>query len=603
MPDIEAFLEPISESAPTGEDIRYDIVYDQIRDARESDPLAAPPVVPDFREVRKLAEDVLKTRCKHLQVAAWLAEAWTHLEGVPGMVAGVTLHRRLLEVFWDGVFPEIDEDDGDLSYRAAPVQWMAGYLGPSLQSVPLTSSGLTIIEFQQGRSVGYEEDLGGDYEKTQARQAEIELGKLPPEEFDAAVDATPKAFYKALMADLASVTEAVDALDTLADERFQDLDPDDAPSFRTLKEEIAALQRVVKPILDKKLEEDPDPIVETIADPAAELGAAEVGEDGGVPIEPVSRRDAGIRVAAVARFLRQNDPHDPAAYLMIRGMRWGELRKGGASVDPRLLEAPPTATRTRLKGLLLDNKWEALLENAEDVMASPYGRGWLDLQRYVFTALDGLGAGYDQVEASLKGALRSLLIDLPSLPDLTLMDDTPTANRETRQWLQDEGLLGPLTDEEQARMQSGSAVSAASARDVSERARERVRAGQPQKAIELLMKAADQERSERGRSLRRAEAAGVMVDHDLAPVAMPILRDVMARIEEFRLEEWESPETVAVPMALLYKCIDRMGGDESEKQELYLRVCRLDPMQAILFTQDEGSAGDAAGTDGEFEES
>ena len=112
----------------------------------------------------------------------------------------------------------------------------------------------------------------------------------------------------------------------------------------------------------------------------------------------------------------------------------------------------------------------------------------------------------------------------------------------------------------------------------------------------MLMQAADKESSARGRALRRAEAAAVMVDHGLAPVAMPILRDIMGQIEDHRLEEWEASETVAIMMATLYRCIHRTGGDESEKEELYLRVCRLDPMQAIHFVKDneadEGGEGE-----------
>ncbi len=579
MPDIEELLLPISESSPAGDDIRYEVEYDHVREGRESDPLAEPPVVPDFREVRKLAEDILETRCKHLQIAAWLGEAWTHLEGLSGMAAGLDLQRRMLEDFWDHVYPEIDDDD--LEFRVAPLEWTAGYLGPSLQSIPLTLSGFTIIEFQQSRSLGYEEDLDGDYEKTQARNAEIERGVLPPEDFDKAVGETGKEFYKALIADSTAVVASIDALESLTDDKFGNI----GPSFRPLRERVAELQRVVRPILEKKLEDDPDPIEEVAFDDPAD-GVAEAGEDGGVPIEPVSKKDAGIRVAAAARYLRTADPFDPAPYLMIRGLRWGELRKAEGGVEPRLLAAPPTATRTRLKGLLLDAKWEALLESAEEVMASPFGRGWLDLQRYVFTALDGLGSQFSAVEASIKGSLRALLIDLPDLPDLTLMDDTPTANRETQRWLREEGLLGPLSEEEQARFESDAAPIAAG-RDVSERARDKVRGGQPQKAIEMLMAAADQEKGVRGRSLRRAEAAAVMVDHGLANVAEPLLRDLIALIEELRLAEWESPETIAVPMATLYRCIHKLGGDEGEKEELYLRVCRLDPMQAILFSTDD----------------
>lgn len=591
MPDIEEFLQPISDEAPAGHDVRYDIVYDEIRDGRDADPLAQPPKVPDFRAVRKAAEEVLKSQCKHLQIAAWLLEAWIAEDGFSGLVAGLDLQRRLLEDFWDTVFPEIDE--GDLEYRVAPLDWVAGkYLGPTIQTVPLTLSGLTVIEFQQSRSVGYEADLDGDYEKTQARNAEIEGGKLPPEEFDKAVDETPKAFYKKLMADMAAAHEAMNALEGVTDELFGTL----GPSFRPLRGSVDELQRVVKPILDKKLEADPDPIeVESVAD-VVEVG--EVGGDGGgVPLDPVSKDDAGRRIAAAAKYLRQADPHDPASYLMVRGFRWGELRKGGGSVEPRMLAAPPTQIRTQLKSLLLDQKWPELLETAEGIMASPFGRGWLDLQRYIFTALDGLGSDYEVVRGALKGALRSLLIDLPGLVDLTLMDDTSTANRETQGWLREEGLMGPLTEEELAQREGGASGGPALGRDVADRARERVRAGQPEKAIEMLMQAADKEASARGRALRRAEAAAVMVDHGLAPVAMPIMRDIMGQIEDHRLEEWEASETVAIMMATLYRCIHRTGGDESEKEELYLRVCRLDPMQAIHFVkdnedEDEGGEGE-----------
>ena len=597
MPDIEEFLQPISEDAPSGEDIRYEVVYDEIRDARDSDPLADPPVVPDFREARRLAEGVLKESCKHLQVAAWLAEAWTNLEGMSGLRAGVDLQRRLLEEFWETVFPEIDE--GDLEFRAAPLEWMAGnYLGPSLLTVPITGTGLTTIEFQQSRQVGYDADVEGDYEGTEARNALIAEGKITADDFDEAVDGTPKAFYKTLMADIEGTLTAIDALESLTDEQFG---TDIGPSFRSLRGSIDDLKRIVRPILDKKLEEDPDPVeVEVVDD---DTGLAPTDEDGGVPIEPVSKKDAGVRIAAAARFLREDDPFDPAPYLMVRGLRWGELRKGGGGVEPRLLAAPPTATRTRLKSLLLDGKWPELLANAEEVMATPFGRGWLDLQRYVFTALEGLGPQYEAVEKSVKGALRSLLIDLPELPDLTLMDDTPTANRETQRWLAEEGLLGPLTEEEQAAMEAGGSSGPTAGRDVVERAKDRVRAGQPQKAIEMLMQAADQSGSLRGRTLHRAEAAGVMVQAGLAPVAEPILREIMARIEEFRLEEWEGAETVAEPMAMLYRCIDQMGGDEHEKQELYLRVCRLDPMQAMVFAQEAEAAAEQEVSDGGFEES
>ena len=36
-------------------------------------------------------------------------------------------------------------------------------------------------------------------------------------------------------------------------------------------------------------------------------------------------------------------------------------------------------------------------------------------------------------------------------------------------------------------------------------------------------------------------------------------------------------------MALLFRCLDKLDGDPALKHALYLRICRLDPMQAIGF--------------------
>jgi hypothetical protein len=38
-------------------------------------------------------------------------------------------------------------------------------------------------------------------------------------------------------------------------------------------------------------------------------------------------------------------------------------------------------------------------------------------------------------------------------------------------------------------------------------------------------------------------------------------------------------------MSLLYKCLQVLDGDSGTRQSLYLRICRLDPIQAIGFTQ------------------
>jgi len=156
---------------------------------------------------------------------------------------------------------------------------------------------------------------------------------------------------------------------------------------------------------------------------------------------PRTREEAAAWIAAAATRIRRDHPTEPAAYLVVRGFRWGELRAAGGAIDPRLLIAPSTETRIRLRGLRLDARWAELLDAAEELMATPVGRGWVDLQRYVLNSCAALGGEYEAVRVSIRGALRALLADIPDLPSLTLMDDSPTTNAETLAWLRAEGLV------------------------------------------------------------------------------------------------------------------------------------------------------------------
>lgn len=637
MPDIEELLAPISEESPTGRSIEYDVIYDEIEEERRADDPReerreedGPLKMADYGAVERMARNVLTKESKDLQIAAWLTEAWTHRSGLEGLRSGVDLVRELMVRYWDEVHPGIDDGELDLEFRAVPLHWLGGAdMWRALDTIPLNPAGHTLLQYRESREVPSESEAGENQEKARVRADRIEQGFLTPEDFEKAVadQKADKEWYRRLLQELEAVEASLEALLEATDEHFADLDPQDRPDYRTLRKGVDSIERGAAPlgglenalrfarrVFGQKLEEDPDPVEmepETDDESSGDVGsdttasagsAAPAGGSAGtgsLTPEPTSTKDAGERIAVAARYLRETDPLDPGAYLMIRGFRWGELRRGGSDVDPRLLAAPPTRIRTHLKGLLLDGSWEALLEAAEDVMATAYGRGWLDLQRYVFTALGSLGSDYAPVEQSLRSALRSLLIDLPDLPDLTLMDDTPTANRETRAWLQEEGLMGPLSDEEQARMQASAGPVRSAGRDVLALARERVRAGRPQRGIELLMKAADDEGSVRGRALHRAEAAAIMVEHGLAPVALPILRDIQRLIGEHALEGWEDSGTVARPLALLVRAIDETGDVQGDRDQLYLEVCRIDPMQAMMFSEDDGESSDDDEVDGD----
>src|SRR5262249_14820076 len=155
-------------------------------------------------------------------------------------------------------------------------------------------------------------------------------------------------------------------------------------------------------------------------------------------IEPVSTEDAAKRLAAIARYLRKEDQYHIGPYLILRGLRFGEIRYNGPQVDATMLEPPSADLRKQIKAAALESNWDAVLEATECAMEQPCGRAWLDAQRYAVRALEAKGEYFKFVADAVRTSLRGLLTDLPGLEQMTLLDDTPAANPETLAWIRDE---------------------------------------------------------------------------------------------------------------------------------------------------------------------
>lgn len=609
MPLRNDLLNPISAENPAGENLRYAPVYDKIKEARRQDDDAPQGdwtydrKVADWPLTIKLISETLATKSKDLQLVAWLAEAMLIREGVSGLREVLDLARGFLENFWEGLYPELE--DGDAEFRGTPLQWIGDRLEIPLKQSRLTKKGLNWFQYKESRAVGTEEAADTDA-KREARQKAIAEGKLTQEVFDADLDATPKQFYVDLLAVYDGTLESLESLSALGDEKFGDV----APSYTKLKGPLAEVRQTVKTLLQKKREKEPDEPVAAAApeaepEPEAESPAAEPQpvaaggaaaaparakvKAGGLAPEPVDREDAIARVVSAAKFLRAQDPYSPAPYLLLRGLRWGELRAAGSEIDQATLAAPPTEVRQNLKKLALESNWTEVLQAGETAMGMECGRGWLDLQRYVARACYELGSYYEPIRLAVVSGLRALLADYPRLPEVTLMDDTATANNETQAWLKQEVLPPPAPPAvaepvaAQSIWQPEPAAPEGTAEappDTFELAMREVRAGRPQEGIEMLVRQMTQEHSGRARFQRKAQLAQLCAMTGHTPIAFPILRDLAAEIERRRLEDWEEAETIAQPLALLYKCMDKNGNAE-EREKLYSWICRLDPLQAL----------------------
>jgi type VI secretion system protein ImpA len=455
MPDIERFLEPIPGDNPAGAKLKYDPVYSKIEEARrKEDPavvatlnLGRDAKAADYKQVVQLGEDALVKRTKDVQISAWLTEAWGYRERLPGVKAGLQLTKALLDKFWDNVYPEIDE--GDLGDRRMPLDWLGSSNDfiSTIRSIPLTKNPKhSWYAYQDGRAMGYEKDAT---DKTRALRADaLKQGKITPEEFDEAVEQADKAFYKALTLEISEARQAVTELNDFCNDRFAD----DPPSFTLLERAFDEVGNAAHVLLLKKLEKDPDP-VEVVEETPIEEGAGEEETGAGSVVsfrassEQLDLSDLGeikdpeqaaLHVVAAAQFLRKKSPASPVSYLLLRALRWGEVRSSNGSTSPDF-PAPASETRVSLKASAAANQWKRVLETAESAMGRTCGRGWLDLQRYSISACDALG--YTEAAKALRSELKAFLLDFPDLPGTTLNDDTGTANPETLNWLRKEGLI------------------------------------------------------------------------------------------------------------------------------------------------------------------
>lgn len=588
MAELEALLAPIAGDNPSGVELRYEPVYDEIKEARRDETHLPEDYFQhgetakkaDWAKVVKLAEGALTKQGKDLQIAGWLAEAWLHRDGFGGLAEGLRLIRGLVDDLWDSVYPELDGSDAD--FRAAPLNWLGSQLDLPIRQVPINQSGHTYLEYKSSLDAPTQEEADGDADKA-ARRADA---LLTPEDAESGFQATDKAYFRSVVGGLEEALAELEALEKTCDERFADFERNDQvpPVFSETRTMLQAVHQASSRLLARKLEVDPDPVDLTApVTPGGHTAAAPAEPTSG---PPTSREDACNRVAVAARYLRDENPTDPGPYLMVRGLRWGELRAGGSDLDPRLLAAPPTATRTHLKGLLLDGEWVKLLEAGEEIMATPYGRGWLDLQRYILTAIDSLGGEYEPVGLAIRGALKTLLRDLPDLAESTLMDDTPTANRESRAWLKDEGIFGGFSDSAEEEFEGAERSAPQSETEgvarVLRRARSEAGAGRHERAIKLLQQRTAAEATQRGRFLLRTEAAAIMLESGHDAVALPMLHELYHETSSSpALSQWEEAAVVARPMSLLYQCALRTGDTSVDTDSLYLEVCRLDPMAAM----------------------
>ncbi|QNI33798.1 type VI secretion system protein TssA [Alloacidobacterium dinghuense] len=347
MPLRDDLLNPIPGDNPSGASLRYDKIYDQIKEARTEDDDSLPSGAwertvkkADFNLVIKLAGEALSTKSKDLQLAAWLTEAHVKKEGLSLVEPCFKLIHDLQEQFWDTIYPLIEDDDVGL--RAMPIEWAANRVAALVREAPITKKGLNFFQYKESRTVGYEGDAESSDSKREARRQAIEDGKTTGEDFDAAFAATSKAFYVGLHDSLQSTLTTLETLQSFSEEKYRD----EGPSFAKLRTSIQEVDQVVNSLLAEKRKLEPDPVDEAAVEGHEEMSETEesagalvavhagrgkslsslaMRNAGFVSAKPTDWSDAVNRIRECTLFIQEERPSSPATFLLQAVVQLGEM--------------------------------------------------------------------------------------------------------------------------------------------------------------------------------------------------------------------------------------------------------------------------------------
>ena len=309
---MDALLEPISADAPTGEDLSYDPIYNELAVLILGTPETqfSEAKDPSWAAVRKQAEEGLK-RSKDLQIAVYYAVALTQTGGLEGGAKGMELVSGLVRQYWATVHPQLDPDDNDPTQRLNILSQLTvepGSYGDPIKYIDRLSSAAIF------RAPG----LGAvtlNFLKTESPSPDgstmLGAGRLPeivansnPEEVAAGLDA------------LRRVLNAVHALD---DFLIETLGRGLAPSFELL---IKALDKGLRPF--DALAGGNAPTEETAAAEAETGGVATVPvRRGGTPIsgEIQTLEDVRRTLQKICDYYAAAEPSSPIPILLKRAQR------------------------------------------------------------------------------------------------------------------------------------------------------------------------------------------------------------------------------------------------------------------------------------------
>jgi len=316
----------------SGEDLSFSLLFDQIKEARRADAdyLTQGDWQTDLKRsdwdlTITLAAQGLAHDSKDLMLVGWLCEGLAQKHHFTGITFGLTVAERVLDTFWDDLYPGLEEG---LEERAARLTWLSTTLAAVVGALPITQGdAFGLMHYDESRQM---ENLA--LQNPQAMTAALNEGKINAERFQRSVVLTDNDHLLSKAAQVNDSLQACQKLQATVNRLFTA----EAPGFAGLAEVLERVAQLVEKLLkdrgvaldvpaDEPLSASPATDTATTAQNADTVVATRDTAPAPLRTTPLTRDEAFTMLASIAQFFKQTEPQSPVPYLIERAIKWGNM--------------------------------------------------------------------------------------------------------------------------------------------------------------------------------------------------------------------------------------------------------------------------------------
>lgn len=333
---IEELLSPISAQNPVGDSVRYEPVFDDIKNARrEDDPQLSqgiwqtPYKVADWAYVEKLCCENLMHKSKDLQLSGWLTEAWTALDGFPGLARGLTFMTRLAELYWPTMYPDVH----DVEYRQQILEWFDAAITQRIILIPLTNNvidakGYHLADWMSAKR--FDAILRRSPDKAKLSAKAVQDNQVTMKDFTRQLMLSEFSFLEEKKEQLERITADLEVFKNT----LNTLEKGSAPSFKELGARLQEMVRLIKGAYeDKRKSEQPlgdEQNPELKVGDVNHLGTQQTTENAGsnlsgqaVMQDPAkAKKEAYAMLENIAKTLEKVEPQGAIHHFLQRLISW-----------------------------------------------------------------------------------------------------------------------------------------------------------------------------------------------------------------------------------------------------------------------------------------